>query len=623
MDSTPESDGNPFADIPTRPMRVKVLYTFDTNNKTTCLARFPDTLQIPAVPIDDNSQVGVIELGQCLESIVSASPELVSQLSEGDFTIYAYDYSEYETPLVGQGMLSAALAAASIAPFGPPQQSKTMITGRVCQNVPALFSNGVKETLEVKLRLVPVAKQAHNEYNRRVDSYRSTTPATSAGFDPNAWNTSLHQGRAQQTPSDYIDFNTNVQSSQQNQALIDDIFGLGSASSGEGGGQQGLAGVGIHPTPTDSIFGPNPAFAAHSHSAPGSRAGSPMIGSESSIRNEQLRHQSFSANGTNFADQSRPGSRASTRSELAPSQHRRPPLAPSQSFSQASEYFYGDDGQPRKRAKVTQTDWRGRSSFGKRTVDLRVTAATAASMEMHRPVPVRPSAPGSNLEPPPRVPTPVPQLKAGSAPHGRPSIGSKSLLRQASTVDSDFMSDIDQMSEAIASSPEDDSPGRSLTAEGTPQDIPSSPPIFPGMSFPQPSSPGLPAAPSARNADSGYMSERNFDSNGIFDSDNADNEDRSPDAQDLMTVQQHRSRKQQSQPFIKSEWPTNAGFRPTDFSDPSSNTEQRHPNMQINVPNSGGQETSQVYVSSRETLADELFGVASDVHVSVRTDQTI
>ncbi|KAI7528233.1 hypothetical protein KC316_g17803, partial [Hortaea werneckii] len=143
-----------YGDLPTRPMRVKVLYSFDRDHKTNCLARFSQTLQIPTVAIDESSQVGVIELQQCLETIITASPELLSQLSTGDFTIYAYDYSEHDTPLVGQGMLSAALAGSPNA----VGSEKAMITGRVCKNVPAIFSGGVKETLEVKLRLTPVSK---------------------------------------------------------------------------------------------------------------------------------------------------------------------------------------------------------------------------------------------------------------------------------------------------------------------------------------------------------------------------------------------------------------------------------------------------------------------------------
>ncbi|KAG9511612.1 hypothetical protein KCU71_g24300, partial [Aureobasidium melanogenum] len=79
-----QSPANPFLDIPTRPMRVKVLYTFDNDNKTNCLARFPDILHVPTVPIDENTQIGVIELRTCIRAIVSASPELVSRLTQGD-----------------------------------------------------------------------------------------------------------------------------------------------------------------------------------------------------------------------------------------------------------------------------------------------------------------------------------------------------------------------------------------------------------------------------------------------------------------------------------------------------------------------------------------------------------
>jgi hypothetical protein len=52
----------------------------------------------------------------------TGSPELISKL-ENDYTVYAYDYSEYETPLVGQGMLSRVLASASPTPNAPAFQS--------------------------------------------------------------------------------------------------------------------------------------------------------------------------------------------------------------------------------------------------------------------------------------------------------------------------------------------------------------------------------------------------------------------------------------------------------------------------------------------------------------------
>nr|OQO20359.1 hypothetical protein B0A51_16609 [Rachicladosporium sp. CCFEE 5018] len=545
MDSPSSSDGSPFGDIPTRPMRVKVLYTFDNDNKTNCLARFPDTLQIPAVAIDENSQVGVIELRQCIQAIVSASPELLSRLAEGDFTIYAYDYSEYESPLVGQGMLSAALAAAVPTPLVPAHQSKAMITGRVCKNLPALFSNGVKETLEVKLRLVPVPKQVQNEYVRSMETLRSMSPATSAGFDPNAWTASLG---SQQARHDYFQYDTQGMSNQRDQSLIDDIFGFGSEGA-EGLGTVG--GVGMAQTPSDGIFNPNPAFAAHAHSAPGSRAGSPMMGPGFDSHNDLTRHQSFSASSSDLMHLARPDSRASVQSEST-YQHHRQTSTHTIDVPQQTEVYYNEDGQARKRAKVTQADWRGRSSFGGRTSDLRVAAATTASMQLHRPVPTRPSAPGSNLEPPPRLPTPVPHFNALPHQQRGHAMRPSSLMRQASTAAmSDIMSDVDQMSEAIISSPEDGSPEDSI-GNGTPQDIPSSPPLLAGRSYVAPSSPGLPTFIPPRLADSGYMSERNAFEGSQF-SNVDDLNDKSPDDVDYAAASEYQVRRHEHSVHIKSE----------------------------------------------------------------------
>jgi hypothetical protein len=602
-----------FSDIPTRPMRVKVLYTFDNDNKTNCLARFPDTLQIPAVAIDENSQVGVIELRQCIQAIVSASPELLSRLAEGDFTIYAYDYSEYETPLVGQGMLSAALAAASPTPLVPAHQSKTMITGRVCNNLPALFSNGVKETLEVKLRLVPVPKQVQNEYVRNMESLRSMSPATSAGFDPNAWTASLNTG-GQQSSADYFTFDGQTTGNQHDNALIDDIFGFANG----GDGQANFDGMGIAQTRSGALPSTNPAFANHAHSAPGSRAGSPMMGLGLDSHSEQLRHQSFSVNPTNYQDNSRPGSRGSVRSESRQTtQHQRQPSAQSVGLPQQTEVYFNEDGQSRKRAKVMQTDWRGRSSFGNRSSDLRVTAATAASMQLHRPVPTRSYAPGSNLELPPRLPTPVPHFDALARQHGRQSVGPGSLLRQASTAaGSDFMSDIDQMSEAIMSSPEEASPDMSLDADGTPQELPSSPPVFPGINQPTPSSPGLPTLPPSHIADSGYMSERNLNSSSFFENIEVDSEDRSPDAFD----QEAEARKQHHRSNVKSEGPAAVSLPPPYPSDmPTSELNfawekpgdmaQLPQRMLLNLPpGRGTRDASEGYVEDNTQLLAELFG---------------
>ena len=84
MDLNDSNEEGDLSNIPTRPMRIKILYTFDADSKTTCLARFPDTRHIPAVSIDEQSQVGIIDLHECIPAVVSASPEILSKLDSGD-----------------------------------------------------------------------------------------------------------------------------------------------------------------------------------------------------------------------------------------------------------------------------------------------------------------------------------------------------------------------------------------------------------------------------------------------------------------------------------------------------------------------------------------------------------
>jgi hypothetical protein len=51
---------------------VKVLYTFDSDGKTNCLARWPQVLDIQTAFLDEDTQIGVIELKTCIQAIVSA-----------------------------------------------------------------------------------------------------------------------------------------------------------------------------------------------------------------------------------------------------------------------------------------------------------------------------------------------------------------------------------------------------------------------------------------------------------------------------------------------------------------------------------------------------------------------
>src|SRR6201999_3204984 len=92
----------------------------------------------------------------------------------------------------GQGMLSWVLASASPTPVAPASQSKTMITGRVCKNILGLFSSGgIKETLEVKLKLVPVPTRSKSEFLQNMAIYRNPSVVMPDGFDNNAWNSFL------------------------------------------------------------------------------------------------------------------------------------------------------------------------------------------------------------------------------------------------------------------------------------------------------------------------------------------------------------------------------------------------------------------------------------------------
>lgn len=428
---------------------------------------------------------------------MSASPELLSRLTQGDFTIYAYDYSEYETPLVGQGMLSSALAAASPTPVAPAYQSKTMITGRVCQNVMGLFSNGVKETLEVKLRLVPVPKPVQNEYIKSMEMYRGISPAMSAGFDPNAWSASF-QGPSLSlgAPFEEIPTPTSVRNDP-----MDPNFDNQSTMS----------------------------FQRPRHGSTASYQGQPSFSNQTSNFNGPISRVNSPAL-SQYAPQAhhaRSMSRASIRSDRS--------TRPRESFAEDDQGQ--DEGPARKRAKVTQTEWRGKSAFGGNPGDLRVTASTAASIRIHKPVPTRPGMITANsLEPPPRAPTPVPQVHLpGVSRHGS-FLRRESTLGRSQSYNSPYSqpTDMPTHSDVAMSSPEDNGLQCSPNT-----DMPSSPPMMP-----EPSSPGLPTIPSFPKPmlDSGYMSS-------AFES-HEDDEDREIDEDDLQMAQQYKPREPRSQvPF--------------------------------------------------------------------------
>ncbi|KAF2029205.1 hypothetical protein EK21DRAFT_68085 [Setomelanomma holmii] len=355
--SASSADDDNISDIPRRSMRGKhVLYTFDDQNKSNCLARLPNALSVPVVSLDENTQVGVIELKTCVQAIVAASPELVAKLGH-DYTVYAYDFSEYETPLVGQGMLSWILASASSTPNAPADESQTMVTGRVCKNILGLFGNGMKETLEVKLKLVPVPTSLQKEYVENMERYHSLSQLMPEGFDYNAW-------------SDFLKENPTLGELAQPTPIMPTA----------------------QPSQRSSLGGYEPFHQMLTRNSPSReplRADSFYDQANMSFDTQQTRASSpamstLSFHHYQYNTDSRPASRASVRNDVVqPHQH--------QHFTPQDQYIIEqqEEGPPKKRAKIVQTKRPKKTPLTAHNDSLRVTASTAAPRRLPAPSALR------------------------------------------------------------------------------------------------------------------------------------------------------------------------------------------------------------------------------------------
>ncbi|KAL8736017.1 MAG: hypothetical protein Q9166_000579 [cf. Caloplaca sp. 2 TL-2023] len=486
---------------------MRLLYTFDHENKTNCLARWPQNIDIRTAFLDENTQIGVIELKTCIQAIVAASPELVAKLGQ-DYTVYAYDYSEYDTPLVGQGMLSWVLASSSSTPAAPAHQSKTIVTGRVCKNIMGLFSSNTQETLEVKLRLVPVPTCLQSEYIESMKSYRDLSRVMPEGFDAQTWTNFL----------------------QANPGILQLAGQTRVSSPATAMGQQN--GVGIehvqrlmhqsHASMDQSDQNPPPQSDNYSAAEAIEQLPRPLS-QASSVRSAVPPKRG----------RGRPPKAVSELSEKSRSRRKpQPPRRGSFDVGYGSNDDQQEEGPGRKRAKVTKAEYPGSSGFAKQP-ELRVAASTAASVRIHQPTAVRPNTrAASSLEGPPREPTPV----AGpSHPNSRPLLHArKSNLRCEPLVveeppyESPYPpSDVGKVAESEINSPE----GSRAESSNTPADFASSPPAYPG-SMTALSSPRLPNLP--QEVDSGFMS-------GTID-DLFEDESRPPNDEDLDVVSQYMKR---------------------------------------------------------------------------------
>lgn len=417
--------------------------------------------------MDESTTIGVIELKTCIQAIVQCSPELVATLGQ-DYTVYAYDFSEYEIPLVGQGMLSWALATASPTPDCPASESQKLITGRVCKNIQGLFSNGVKETLEVKLRLVPVPTVLQSEYLNNMQRYRDVSQFMPANLDQQEWMGLLRS-------------NPNIGQMAQS------INSMAPGSSHE---------------VVNQLL--SPSLSQHNSDPFHQAAGSDGVMAEG---------RSTPSGGRAGATASRPSSRVSVK-------RARKPRVPKNTGGNTSGYEDGTDGEEgqtgRKRAKIVQSEWNGKSAFGAKSESLLVAASTTNSIRTFRPIAVNPNSnavSGSHLQEVPRAPTPVPA--AGGKNQSLQRTISQNFLRRDSIASQasqpryqspypDISSTALPTSQEVRMSIESamSSPEKNNESSGeTPPDIASSPPVLlrgvsTTHSSPQaPSSPVLPQMP--------------------------------------------------------------------------------------------------------------------------------
>ncbi|MCJ1379962.1 hypothetical protein MMC17_003065 [Xylographa soralifera] len=454
-------------DVAVRRMGLKVLYTFDDQNKTNCLARWPQVINIRTAYLDETTQVGVIELKTCIQAIVTASPELVAKLAH-DYTVYAYDYSEYDTPLVGQGMLSWVLASSSTTPSAPASQSRTMVTGRVCKNLLALFSNGVQETLEVKLRLVPVPTSLQSEYLESMRKYRDLSKIMPEGFDTQAWTNFLQanpgilsMGEQSRSQSPMVGAGQREVGIEHVQRLFNEGYRSQNARLQDYQTRRDSL--------TDTIEGQNEMYSA-----------SPLPNAVSSTLQNvpQQNHR-------------RSDSRAYVRGYEGTGEFsRRQSIDPG--YASSDDRF--EEGPTKKRAKVTKADWPNKNCLAKNPESLRVVASTAASIRVFQPTATRPSSNAPNaLEEPPRAPTPIP--RAASQQLRPPIVAAKSGLGRMS-----FAMSTSEYTSPYASSDPVRPPESAMTSPEDsrlnymPCDPGSSPPIVHDVS-PTPSSPMLPPLP--------------------------------------------------------------------------------------------------------------------------------
>ena len=434
--------------------KLKVYYTFDAEHKVDHLSRPPQSFQIQSATLDDNTTIGIIDLRSCLESVITSSPELV-QFNESDYTVYAYDYSEPNTPLVGQGMLSKVWADEGNA-------NEAMVTGKITQSVMAKFKKNVEPFLEVKLRFTPIASSIQRG---RSGSMSSVTEGIQSQF------------------SSFSSLGPNNVDRPQSPADMSRLDSV-QRTLHEGGQRR------------DSLYGHS--YGYSNTSRPSSRPGTPT------------HHQQFlppqpgsthSRQGSQFMIYQPPPSHARRGSESG--------------YWSADEGF--EEGPAKKRARVTKVQRAKKHDFNieQQPSSLRTAAMGASSLRIHQPAPLNPAAAlqkGLSGEEPVRPPTPIAKAtrKPTGGPRGRPPKNSRSQTTGPSSPLKNSLQP-PQFPDSNTSSPEetrDHLPNQSSLSS---PNMPSSPPLLPRDGQPDVTSPNLPDQLAQQpqidgNHDSGFFS---------------------------------------------------------------------------------------------------------------------
>lgn len=447
-------------------VKLKVLYTFDAEHKVDHLSRPPQSFQVDTAPIDETTTIGIIDLKSCLDAIITSSPEL-THFNESDYTVYAYDYSEPNVPLVGQGMLSKVLSQALGA-------SEAMVTGKIIQSLMAKFKKNAEPFLEVKLRLTPIASTFSRARSGSMSSVYESASQQYPGF--------------QQGPPMVMD----RPSSPADMSRLDSVHrtlhqGVQRRDSGYGQPQPWAASSrpSSRPgTPNQQYLPPMPVQPVSQHSVP-----------------QPLQWQNYG------------------------------PPPPAARRGSESGYYSGDEfqeGPAKKRARITRVQATKKADYNieQQPSSLRTAAMSASGVRMFQPapiqpVPIQPAAAlqrGFSAEEPVRPPTPIPPKprfakKPTGRPKGRPKRESR-LAPQSRGVSiepsSPALMPLPRLVDSNVSSPEDNRDSRSRgSAPSSPVDIPSSPPMLPTHA-PLATSPKLPEhSPLSRDDsahDSGFFS---------------------------------------------------------------------------------------------------------------------